>query len=441
MCSCLAFAGDEKTKEPQEKAKAEQDAAKPLLAFNRRDKSTDEDLRKQLQQVPELGFDQNASAFPLAFLRKDTGNIASDFGPKFYANMTTMNKRADMNALPWRTGLDTELGKETAEELHVLSVNLRRCIREAVPQNDVRPDRENLNRWLTTKNQFSDPLAWTKAEAVPTLTQMLQTENTPVRLLMVDLLGKIPGKEAGTVLAQRAVFDLAPGVREKAVEALANRPKHEFQQTLLDALRWPWQPAADHAAEALAALQMKEAVPELVGMLKEPDPKLPFTKDKATFVREVVRINHLSNCLLCHAPSLSKDDLVRAQVPVPGESLTPPYYGGTEGSFVRADITFLRQDFSLVQPVTNPGKWPGHQRFDYLLRTRKATTKEVTLLAGLKKEKKLDDPYSQRDAVLFALRGITKTDMGSRTESWLPLLNPLPDPLPKSVEKKKDARQ
>ena len=136
---------------------------------------------------------------------------------------------------------------------------------------------------------------------------------------------------------------------------------------------------------------------------------------------------------------MNKEDLVRGRIPTPGEEMPPLYYGDTNGSFVRADITYLRQDFSLVQPVANPGKWPGFQRFDYLLRTRKATPKEIAFLKGLQKDKKLDDPYAQRDAVLFALREITGTDKGIKTESWLPLLEPLQNPLPSSVEKKTDA--
>jgi hypothetical protein len=135
-------------------------------------------------------------------------------------------------------------------------------------------------------------------------------------------------------------------------------------------------------------------------------------------------MNHMSNCLLCHAPSLSKDDLVRGRIPVPGQEMPPAYYGATTGQFVRADTTFLRQDFSVVQPVPNPGKWLGQQRYDYMLRTRKATTKEVAFHMALQKEKKLDTPYMQRDAVLFALRGITGKDLGSKSEAWTELLNP-----------------
>jgi hypothetical protein len=422
--------------------------------FKRRDTSSDEDLRKELQLVPEMGFDQAAASIlhsNLDKIAKGTGAgggkkggggaggavIQPDIGPVFYAQLAKQFKRPDWLALPWRTGQDSALGKEAAERLHVFSGNLRTCMRQSVPANDIRPDPAKLKKLLIGEGggfkgrpgkgrpDGEMSLEWTKAECVPTLAQMLQSENTSVRTLLIEFLAGIEGKEAGATLAQRAVFDLSPEVREKAVEVLAKRPAKEYQQILIDTLRWPWTPAADHAAEALSALQMKDVVPELIALLKEPDPKLPFTKETVTLIKEVVRINHLSNCLLCHAVSSSKDDLVRGLVPTPGRELAPLYYSAQAGLFVRADITFLRQDFSLVQPVTNSGKWPGFQRFDYLLRTRQATTKEVKLLQGLQKDNKLSDPYAQRDAVLFALREITKTDRGSTYESWLPLLNPI----------------
>jgi hypothetical protein len=102
--------------------------------------------------------------------------------------------------------------------------------------------------------------------------------------------------------------------------------------------------------------------------------------------------------------------------------MPPLYYAEQSGLFVRADVTFLRQDFSVVQPVTNPLKWPGQQRFDYLVRTRTATPAELKLLKGLEKDGKLTGAFPQREAMLFALRETTKMDLGSRTESWLELL-------------------
>src|SRR5205085_9061828 len=143
---------------------------------------------------------------------------------------------------------------------------------------------------------------------------------------------------------------------------------------------------ADHAAEAIAALQLTDVVPDLVQLLKEPSPNLPLSTGKTYVVQELVRINHLSNCMFCHAPSLSKDDLVRGRVPIPGEEMPPLYYHETRGLFVRADVTFLRQDFSVVQPVPNAGKWPGNQRYDYVLRVRPLSKLEQKAYIALEKE-------------------------------------------------------
>lgn len=418
--------------------------------FKRRDDSSDEELRRQLQLTPEVGFDQAAASFVLTYLNKLTGNKTvglgkgssptltatppSDIGLRFYSQFSKQLKRPDLTSLPWRPLGEIQLGKEPGEGLNFYSVNLRRCMQQALPKLDTRPDAGMLKDIMFSQQRGGPgrpeaSLQWNKPESVPALAQMLQTENTSLRIMFVEILANIEGKEASVVLAQRSVFDLSAQVRQKAVGALANRPLKEFQKVLLDAMRWPWQPAADHAAEAIVALQVKEVAPELITMLKEPDPKLPFTKEekgeKATYINEVVRLNHLSNCLLCHAPSLSRDDLVRGSIPIPGQEMPPLYYGGSTGQFVRADTTFLRQDFSLVQPVANPGKWPGQQRFDYMLRERLANAKEINLLQTLRKENKQNDPYPQRDAVLFALREIIGKDAGSHPEDWLRLLNPV----------------
>src|SRR5262249_13168135 len=160
----------------------------------------------------------------------------------------------------------------------------------------------------------------------------LQAENAPIRSVMVDLLANIEGKSASIALAQRALFDLSPEVRQKAVEALAARPPEHFRQVLLDGFRYPWPAVAGHAAEAIVALRLKDRAPALVDLLKERAPRLPVPvetkkgKEPAYIVRELVRMNHLCNCMVCHAPSQSKEDLVRGRVPVPGEDPPPLYY-------------------------------------------------------------------------------------------------------------------
>src|SRR5262249_51471202 len=138
-------------------------------------------------------------------------------------------------------------------------------------------------------------------------------------------------------------------------------------------------------------------------------------------VREVVRVNHLRNCLLCHAPSTDRRDPLRGVVPTPGEPLPQVYYSSRKGDFVRADVTYLRQDFSVTECVAKPGKWPQWQRFDYLVRTRELTADE--LAAHRKKPpKSLFASYPQRNVVLFALRELTGLNAGEESADWQEVL-------------------
>ena len=138
-------------------------------------------------------------------------------------------------------------------------------------------------------------------------------DDARARRVLVDLLARIPGRKASVALAGRAVFDLDPGIRESAVLALKGRPSDEYRPVLLAGLRHPWPPAADHAAEALAELRDRAAVPELISLLEQPDPGKPTRRGEHLVVREVVRLNHQTNCLVCHAPSLSAKDRENAK--------------------------------------------------------------------------------------------------------------------------------
>jgi hypothetical protein len=84
---------------------------------------------------------------------------------------------------------------------------------------------------------------------------------------------------------------------------------------------------------------------------------------------------------------------------------------------IRADVVFLRQDFSVQLPVGKAAPLPGPEpalRFDFLVRTRRLTKSEASRLH----EPRPDASYPQREAVLFALRELTGQDPGSGTESW-----------------------
>lgn len=250
---------------------------------------------------------------------------------------------------------------------------------------------------------------------VPTLTQMLQIENEATRLLLVRELTRTKSRAATVELAIRALVDLSPEVRQAALAGLEKRPAEGYVPVLLRGLRYPWSPVADHAAVALRKLQPQEAAASLVDLLDLPSPSAPVfdPKTKQYTVREVVRLNHLRNCLLCHVPSANKEDgLVRGLVPTPGQPLPRLYYEGQNGDFVRADITFLRQDFSVNLHDEGVAPWPKEQRYDFVTRLRTVPESELALLP------ESSAAYPQRDAVLYALRGITGRDSGDSSARW-----------------------
>lgn len=400
---------------PVPEAKPEEPVAKPTpppappvaekkpLVLKRRTKATDEDLRRDLLLIPEM----NVRDIPLA------SRTALSDAPK--NRKISAEEMPDFRGLPMRMGIDCQIGDEEAKTLQALSRKLRTAMVGATPNDgvDSRPNPDSLRSALSGKE-------WQQPEAVATLNQMLMPEGRRLRLVLVELLAKIPSPKATTALAQRALFDLSADVREAAVNALRDRPIADYRADLVNAFRYPWAPAADHAAEALIALEDRQSLPELVSLLREPDPGAAFRNPEGEpVVREMVRINHLANCTMCHAASPNAHELVRGRVPSPSEPLPPPveYYSKGGGIFVRADVTYLKQDFSVPQPVTKPGPWPTHQRYDYMVRLRPLksfTLAEQVARIGKAKEEK----FPQREAVLFALREITGKDAGRSPESW-----------------------
>ena len=101
----LHWAADVQSKFAQEKAQDEK------RLFKRRGDSTDEDLRKQLQLIPDVGFDQGGAAMLLNSLKaaKMPAAIPPDFGLRFYTQLSVQFKRPDWLALPWQKGLEPQL--------------------------------------------------------------------------------------------------------------------------------------------------------------------------------------------------------------------------------------------------------------------------------------------------------------------------------------------
>jgi HEAT repeat protein len=415
-------------------ARTELPPAKPKPTVKRRDQSSDEDLRKQLFKVMEVSLDPpvpvkrtplDAHSSPRSeqiqqMAKRPT--IETHFTPKL------LNSYSDLRGLPFAMGVDCQLGKEPAENMQSISREMRTILAQSRP-NEVADRRFNAELIRQRIGSIYTKIEPNREAAITCLMQMLQPENTPVRQILVEQLAQINRPKSSEALARIAMFDLSDtvrteainalfertqivkedvlpgGLRDQALTALGERRREDIRQVLLAGLRHPFPPVADHAAEALVALGDTGAIPALKKLADEPDPSAPYYDQdtKQWLIPELVRINHLSNCAMCHAPSKSQTDLVRGRIPSPNQPLPPmtQYYEDTNGIFVRADVTYLRQDFSMYQPVDHAGQWPSMQRYDYLVRKRPAET--YSELVGMQ-QKRQASTYPQREAVLFALK-------------------------------------
>lgn len=339
--------------------------------------------------------------------------------PGWHGLLALLNKRDDLRGFPLRK--DNQCTLSTAEAAALCRISAR--LQRAKEQDDAA---------FAAADKFYHPYPVSRPlhsaiehlqggqldSAIPGLVQILQVENQKIRLKLVEALARSKQAAATSALAQRALFDLSQDVRALAVASLKPRDISEFRSDLLAGFRYPWPPVAEHAADAMTRLQDRQAIPELVRLLDAPDPTSPFTNQQGeTVVRELVRVNHLRNCYLCHLPSEAGAGRVRGLAPTPGEAFPPAYYRQQVGSsFVRADVTFLKQDFSLLHRMTRTWKdWPEYQRYDYFVRTRPLTASERD---KLKDASPATQNYPQREAVLRTLRELTSIDAGITSAAW-----------------------
>jgi len=89
------------------------------------------------------------------------------------------------------------------------------------------------------------------------------------------------------------------------------------------------------------------------------------------------------------------------------------------------DVTYLRQDFSLLQPVADADPWPQMQRFDFLVRTRTLSEEEAQSYRDKlqPREPGVLSPYHR--AALAALRELTGRDTEPTPQAWRRLLGQL----------------
>jgi hypothetical protein len=248
---------------------------------------------------------------------------------------------------------------------------------------------------------------------VAALSQMLAPAPAPYRVGFAKFLSTISHADATNALTKLALFAPENDVRSAAIDGLKERQARDYLGALMLGLRYPLPVVSKRAAEALVKLEAKEALADLVNVLEQPDPRAPATKKvdgmQVSFVREMVRVNHHHNCLLCHAPANTDDvptSVITAPVPLPDRAL--PSGGGygrmsSPDIFVRIDMTYLRQDFSMMMKGENTENWPAQQRFDFFVRTRIVTPTEA---ADHEKQLSKQTPPNHA-AAQMALRALT----------------------------------
>jgi hypothetical protein len=249
---------------------------------------------------------------------------------------------------------------------------------------------------------------------------------------LVKYLSTLSHVEATRALARLAIFSRDEDARKAAIDALKVRRERDYTDILVNGLRYPWPAVARRAAEAIVKLERSDLLPQLLDVLEQPDPRTPVmqeVKDKRVpVVRELVRVNHHRSCLLCHAPGNTgkvSGDSVRAEVPVPGQPLNSPsgpYNTSRQDILVRVDVTYLRQDFSVLQAVADANPWPEMQRFDFLVRTRVLSEDEAATYREKLKSHESGEFSPYQRAALTALRELTGRDTEPTPEAWRRLL-------------------
>jgi hypothetical protein len=263
--------------------------------------------------------------------------------------------------------------------------------------------------------------------------QVLAPEAPSVRLGLVRYLASVSHREATRALARLALFSQEEEVRLAALQGLKVRRERDYTDILQAGLRYPWPAVAGRAAEAIVKLERNDLIPDLIDVLDKPDPRAPVVKGagaKKIFVaKELVRVNHHRSCLLCHAPGNDAEvpaETLTASVPLSSEAL-----GTLAGAYgkrripdlaVRIDVTYLRQDFSLMLPVADAHPWPVMQRYDFLVRSRELTEEEVGVYREQFGPSEASRPSPYQRAVVTALRTITGRDAAPNAQAWRTML-------------------
>ena len=400
-------------------------------------------LGEELAEVPEVSFQDSRAG------RHDQDEVASIAGTINKINHLNKKKadgfmellllaRSDLRGLPFTLGDACRMKPERGKQFRLALANIRDSISspsvhfyptasakfwEKFWEVCQKEDEKNASSSYSFREQVT-------LARIAALMQVFGLEWGQGHMGLVKYLAGVSHKEASRALTRIALFATANDVRQAAAATLKNRHSTDYADILYEGMRYPWPPVARRAAQTMSKLKRAGFVPELVAFLDEPDPRLPVLKDmfgeKVPVVRELVRINHHRNCLLCHGPGTGKlsEDVVRAPMPIPSRPFSPfaGYYNSDPSQtvpdiLVRADVTYLRQDFSVLMAVPDfSHPWPMWQRFDFVVRNRVLTQPQAEEFRQ-RYEKNIErSPY--QSAALQALRELTGRDAEPTANAW-----------------------
>ncbi|MBM4071942.1 MAG: HEAT repeat domain-containing protein [Planctomycetes bacterium] len=409
-------------------------------------------LPANLSDVPEVSF-----ADPLAKGSKAPEgqfHVASALEKIKYVNQKKtdaymellLSRRADLAGLPFLRGDACRTKGESRQQFAATTKMIRDIQRRRA--FDVRAhfaDFSDSGQMTEVVNILAEKRTIPSAIQVAALWQMITPESAGNRLELVKHLHRNVSDAEGTrALAKLAIYSEEEQIRSTAFLALMTRRDQDYTDILVSALSYPWPDVAERASATIAKLGRTDLAPRLQEVLKKPDPRLPQTRlvdgKKKTFVRELVRINHLRNCMLCHAPApvgeptpveragetnrlasrrrTSSSSLVErageiqqaestGEVPIPGSAITRYYGESNRDLLVRFDVTYLRQDFSAPLAVADADQWPSMQRYDFVVRTREINEAEA---ATWRKLLPADAASPYHRAARMALASLSRTE-------------------------------
>ncbi len=422
-------------------------------------------LPKSLADVPEVGLEDRVSktmkadeAFEqIAHMMDKVNHANAKKVDAFVAAL--LEKRPDMNGMPMAMGDSCRLTPERANHFISELGQLRNAMAQSPGGNGLITRMANPG---AVGAQFSPdgkqvPVNAEKATSarIGAMMQVLGPESVTMRQELIKFLAAVSTTESTQALAKLAIFSEEEQVRQSAIDALKNCKQKDYTDVLVNGLNYPWPAVAQNASDAIVKLKRNDLMPQLVNMLERPDPRAPVTEECCEgkqVVREVVKINHLRNCMLCHPPRSNDQNVpgiapatftdveevqvlgrfntpLLAQVPIPNQPLpVSPGNGGGYGQFsvpdtlIRFDVTYLRQDFSVMLPVVDHQPWPQTQRFDFLVRTREITDQEAKAYRDLLRQASAGDLTPYQRAAVAALRSMTGRDAEPTAPAWRKIL-------------------